>query len=95
MPSVCHRENPDRKVSSQRRNEPRSRTVKAMRAPPLAPAQQVAAAPWMLSQNRPVPYLRRALIGVPPELDDIQNRLDFAERVLAQVKARDALPGPR
>ena len=31
----------------------------------------------------------------PPELDDIQNRLDFAERVLAQVKARDALPGPR
>lgn len=33
--------------------------------------------------------------GRPPELDDIQNRLDFAERVLAQVKARDALPGPR
>jgi hypothetical protein len=31
----------------------------------------------------------------PPELDDIQNRLDFAERVLAQVKARDTLPGPR
>jgi len=31
----------------------------------------------------------------PPELDDIQNRLDFAERVLAQMKARDALPGPR
>lgn len=31
----------------------------------------------------------------PPELDDIQNRLDFAERMLAQVKARDALPGPR
>jgi hypothetical protein len=31
----------------------------------------------------------------PPELDDIQNRLDFAERLLAQVKARDALPGPR
>jgi hypothetical protein len=30
----------------------------------------------------------------PPELDDIQNRLDFAERLLAQVKARDALPGP-
>jgi hypothetical protein len=31
----------------------------------------------------------------PPELDDIQNRLDFAERMLAQMKARDALPGPR
>jgi hypothetical protein len=31
----------------------------------------------------------------PPELDDIQNRLDFTERVLAQMKARDALPGPR
>jgi hypothetical protein len=31
----------------------------------------------------------------PAELDDIQNRLDFAERLLAQVKARDALPGPR
>ncbi len=31
----------------------------------------------------------------PPELDDIQNRLDFAERMLGQMKARDALPGPR
>ncbi len=31
----------------------------------------------------------------PPELDDIQNRLDFAERMLAQMKTRDALPGPR
>ena len=32
----------------------------------------------------------------PAEIDDIQNRLDFAERMLAQVKARDALPpGPR
>jgi hypothetical protein len=29
-----------------------------------------------------------------PEIDEIQNRLDFAERVLAQMKARDALPGP-
>ena len=31
----------------------------------------------------------------PPELDDIQNRLDFAERLLAQMKTRDGLPGPR
>ncbi len=31
----------------------------------------------------------------PPELEDIQNRLDFVERLLAQSKARDALPGPR
>jgi hypothetical protein len=31
----------------------------------------------------------------PPELEDIQNRLDFAERALAQMKSRDALPGPR
>ena len=30
----------------------------------------------------------------PPELEDIQNRLDFAERLLAQMKTRDALPGP-
>ena len=30
-----------------------------------------------------------------PELEDIQNRLDFAERLLAQLKTRDALPGPR
>jgi HAMP domain-containing protein len=27
------------------------------------------------------------------ELDDVQNRLDFAERLLAQVKERAALPG--
>jgi hypothetical protein len=32
----------------------------------------------------------------PPELDEIQSRLDFAERLLGQMKARDALPpGPR
>lgn len=31
----------------------------------------------------------------PPELEEIQNRLDFAERLLGQMKARDALPGPR
>jgi hypothetical protein len=31
----------------------------------------------------------------PPELEDIQNRLDFVERLLAQTKTRDALPGPR
>ena len=31
----------------------------------------------------------------PPELEEIQNRLDFAERMLGQMKARDALPGPR
>ena len=30
----------------------------------------------------------------PAELDDIQNRLDFAERLLGQMKARGALPGP-
>ena len=28
-------------------------------------------------------------------LDEVQNRLDFAERLLGQIKARDALPGPR
>ena len=28
------------------------------------------------------------------ELDDVQNRLDFAERVIAQNKDRGALPGP-
>ena len=27
-------------------------------------------------------------------LDEVQNRLDFAERLLGQMKARDALPGP-
>ena len=27
------------------------------------------------------------------ELDDVQNRLDFAERLLAQAKERGALPG--
>jgi len=30
---------------------------------------------------------------LPPELDDIQSRLDFAERPLAQMKPGDALPG--
>jgi hypothetical protein len=30
---------------------------------------------------------------LPPELDDIQSRLDLAERLLAQMKPRDALPG--
>ena len=34
-------------------------------------------------------------ISRPPELEEIQNRLDFAERALALMKARDALPGPR
>jgi hypothetical protein len=28
-------------------------------------------------------------------LDEVQNRLDFAERALVQMKPRDALPGPR
>lgn len=28
------------------------------------------------------------------EVDDIQNRLDFAERMLAQVRDRNALPPP-
>ncbi len=29
------------------------------------------------------------------ELDDVQNRLDFAERMLAQSRERGALPAPR
>ena len=29
------------------------------------------------------------------ELDDVHNRLDFAERLLAQVREKPALPGPR
>jgi hypothetical protein len=29
------------------------------------------------------------------DVDDIQNRLDFAERMLAQVREKAALPGPR
>ena len=29
------------------------------------------------------------------EIDDIQNRLDFAERLLAQVREKPGLPGPR
>lgn len=29
------------------------------------------------------------------QLDEMQGRLDFAERVIAQQKARDALPGAR
>ena len=29
------------------------------------------------------------------ELDDVQNRLDFAERMLAQARERNALPGGR
>jgi hypothetical protein len=29
------------------------------------------------------------------ELDEVQNRLDFAERMLAQVREKNALPGPR
>ena len=29
------------------------------------------------------------------ELDDVQNRLDFAERMLAQVRDKNALPGGR
>lgn len=29
------------------------------------------------------------------QLDEIQNRLDFAERMLAQGKDKPALPGPR
>jgi hypothetical protein len=29
------------------------------------------------------------------QLDEVQNRLDFAERLLGQMKGRDALPGPR
>ena len=34
-----------------------------------------------------------ALHGRLSELDDLHNRLDFAERMLAQAKARGALPG--
>jgi len=33
--------------------------------------------------------------GRMAQLDEMQERLDFAERVLAQAKARDALPGGR
>jgi hypothetical protein len=29
------------------------------------------------------------------QLDELQERVDFAERALAQVKTRDALPGAR
>ena len=29
------------------------------------------------------------------EVDDLQNRLDFAERMLAQVREKNALPGGR
>jgi len=29
------------------------------------------------------------------ELDDVHNRLDFAERMLAQVREKNALPGGR
>ncbi len=29
------------------------------------------------------------------QVDEIQSRLDFAERVLAQSRGKDALPGPR
>jgi hypothetical protein len=29
------------------------------------------------------------------EMDDVQNRLDFAERMLAQVREKNALPGGR
>ena len=31
----------------------------------------------------------------PAELDDIQNRLDFAERMLAQSRERGAIAAPR
>lgn len=33
------------------------------------------------------------LHGRLADVDDIQNRLDFAERLLAQIKSKAALPG--
>ena len=45
-----------------------------------------------------VEQLRAELDGVHGrlgEVDDIQSRLDFAERVLAQVREKNALPGGR
>ena len=33
------------------------------------------------------------LHGRLADVDDIQNRLDFAERLLAQIKGKAALPG--
>jgi chromosome segregation ATPase len=39
--------------------------------------------------------LREEIATLRQELDEVHNRLDFAERVLAQAKTRDALPGGR
>ena len=39
--------------------------------------------------------LRAELDARLGQVDELQERLDFAERALAQVKARDALPGAR
>ena len=36
-----------------------------------------------------------AMHGRLQDVDDIQNRLDFAERMLAQVREKQSLPGPR
>ena len=33
--------------------------------------------------------------GRMAQLDELQERVDFTERALTQVKARDALPGPK
>ena len=33
--------------------------------------------------------------GRMAQLDELQERLDFTERALTQVMARDALPGPK
>ena len=39
--------------------------------------------------------LRAELDARLGQLDELQERVDFAERALAQVKAREALPGAR
>jgi hypothetical protein len=36
-----------------------------------------------------------AMHGRLQDVDDIQNRLDFAERMLAQVREKSALAGPK
>ncbi len=40
-----------------------------------------------------VDKLRAELASRGGEIDEIQNRLDFAERMLAQVREKPALPG--
>lgn len=39
--------------------------------------------------------LTDAMRALQAQMDELQGRLDFTERVIAQQKARDALPGAR